>query len=322
MQLPDVNNGKSAKEIHGHYDQLFRAFYHIRPRFDDSSLSTVLYDSVGLVDVAEAVGSIEAISETVDIALMRQGVILFQSIAVNPSSWSDLAFRIGSPVIFKEAIIHLVGQWLSMSTEGKFRLRAEVANICERKFVELQSKKKAIEIRILSHYPAALKPPADTRPNRPLYATDIYMWISLSLFRQWFGQAMCEERGRNGKDGGAHLYRQLGTGGYSYLDRHAMGRFHEHFPMTPKGVSCLELSISNLKEQIKPFVQDLLVNNSQLDIEKEPVPYLTCCEVKKADLPWEKTTHVEEQEGSLRRLLPQTVPKVEDEEDKLTPDLA
>ena len=266
--------------------------------------------------MAETVGSIEAISETVDIALMRQGNILFQSIAANPSAWSDLAFRISSPTIFRESIIHLVGQWQSLTAKEKSKLRVKVAEICEKKFAELHAKKKAVETRILSHYPDALKRSPETRPSRMSYGSDIYLWIAMNLLRHWFGQAICEGRGRFAKDGGANLYRQIGTGGYTYLDRNMMEKFHRHFPMTPRGVLRLGDTLSDLKEQIKPFVKVLLVNNSQLDIAKEGTPYLTCCEVKKADLPWEGPTTTEEQ-GSLRRRLLQTVTKGEDKDDEI-----
>ncbi|KAI9788749.1 MAG: hypothetical protein M1816_006606 [Peltula sp. TS41687] len=321
IRLPDVDNGRESKELHGQYDRLFRAFYHIRPNFDDRSISAVLYDSMGLIELADAVGSIEAISETVDIALMRQGDILFKSIAANPATWSDLALRISSPTIFKEAIVHLVGQWQSMASREKPKLPAVVLELCQKKFAELQVKKKAVEIGILSHYPAALMRAPDSRPSRASYGADIYLWMSLNLVRHWFGQALSEGRGRTAKDGGAGLYRQIGAGGYSYLDRDTMERFHRHFPMTQRAIVRLEEVLSEVKQEIKAFVKDLLVNNTRLDIKKEDTPYLTCCEVKKEDLPWEEKNTAGEQ-GSLRGRLLETVAREEEKDDERTSDPA
>jgi len=247
MSLFDVENGRVVKEIYKHYDNLFRAFYNEKPDLDDTNIATVLNDCVGLIDVAENIGSISIISESVDIALLRQGQVLFRSIAANAIAWSDLSFRVRSPSIFKEALIHLVG-----------------------------------------HYPGVVQRQALSNPGRMSYSNDIYMWMVLSLFRHWFSQSICEQRNFLCKDGGATLYRQIGEGGYAYLDRKILEGFHTYFPMSGKGMSVLENHLSVYKQELKPFVSELLTHRSQLDIIKEPVPYLTCCVIEKSDYPWNK----------------------------------
>lgn len=288
MSLFDVENGRVVKEIYKHYDNLFRAFYNEKPDLDDTNIATVLNDCVGLIDVAENIGSISIISESVDIALLRQGQVLFRSIAANAIAWSDLSFRVRSPSIFKEALIHLVGQWNRLSQTDRDTINPEVFKICQRKHDELNIMKQAIEIRILGHYPGVVQRQALSNPGRMSYSNDIYMWMVLSLFRHWFSQSICEQRNFLCKDGGATLYRQIGEGGYAYLDRKILEGFHTYFPMSGKGMSVLENHLSVYKQELKPFVSELLTHRSQLDIIKEPVPYLTCCVIEKSDYPWNK----------------------------------
>lgn len=286
--LLDIENGKVVSEVYKHYDNLFRAFYNEKPHLDDTNIATVLNGCVGLIDVAETLGSITIISESVDIALLRQGQVLFRSIAANAIAWADLAFRVRSPTIFKEALIHLIGQWNRLSQADRDTLNPEVLKICQRKHDDLNIVKQAIEIRILGHYPGVVQRQAVANPGRMSYSNDIYMWMVLSLFRHWFSQSVCEQRNFLCKDGGATLYRQIGEGGYSYLDRKTLEGFHAYFPMSGKGMSVLENHLSVYKQELKPFVYALLKHHSQLDVTKEPVPYLTCCVVEKSDYPWNK----------------------------------
>lgn len=288
VSLFDIENGKSVQDVYKHYDNLFRAFYNEKPDLDDTNIATVLNGCVGLIDVAENIGSIGIVSESVDIALLRQGQVLFRSIAANAIAWSDLSFRVRSPSIFKEALIHLVGQWSRLSQEDRDAINPEVFKICQRKHEELNLMKQAVEIRILGHYPAVVQRQASSNPGRMSYSNDIYMWMVIALFRHWFSQSICEQRNFLCKDGGATLYRQIGEGGYTYLDRKTLEGFHTYFPMSGKGVSVLENHLSVYKQELKPFVSELLTHHSQLDIIKEPVPYLTCCVVKKSDYPWNK----------------------------------
>ncbi len=288
FSLLDIENGKTVSEMYKHYDNLFRAYYNEKPEFDDKNIATVLNDCVGLIDVADNVGSIHVISESVDIALLRQGQVLFRSIAANATAWADLAFRVRSPTIFKEAMVHLVGQWNLLSQADRDGLKPEVLNLCQRKHEELKLMKQAVEIRILGHYPVVVQRQQTSTPGRMSYSNDIYMWMVLSLFRQWFSQSICEQRNYLCRDGGATLYRQIGEGGYTYLDRKTLEGFHSYFPMSHKGMCVLENHLSVYKQELKPFVSGLLTHRSQLDITKDTLPYLTCCVVENSDLPWKK----------------------------------
>ena len=293
----DLQNGKPVDERFKHYDNLFKAYYNLTPSINDQSMATVLQDCMGLVDVAEAMGSMTVISETVDIALLRQGDVLFRSIGANAAAWSALALRVRSPIIFREAVVHLVGQWRSLDDLARAKLHPDVRDLCQRKHDELDLVKQSIEVRILGHYSGSSQRLPSDNPGRISYANDIYMWMATSLFRHWFSQSICEGRGRSAEDGGATLYRQIAGAASAYLDRKVLDTFHIYFPMSAKGSSCLESHLGMYKEELRGYVGDLLQNRSHMDVQHEPLPYLTCCDVSKADFPWTKPDRNAEGDG-------------------------
>ena len=273
--------------MYNHYDNLFRAFYNLHLEFDDQNLATVLRDSMGLVGLAENYGSADTVAESVDIALLRHGQILFKSIAQNPVAWSNFACRIKSPTIFKDCLIHLVGKWNMLTEYEKVDINPEVAEICERHYKHMSLVKQSIEMRILGHYCTSVQRSAMDNPGRAQYCNDIYTWMAISLFRHWFSQNILEKKNLNANDGGAKFYRQLARGGQAYLDRAQVDHFHLYCPMTPKGKTVFENHLNAYKADIQNFVQVLMVNRSQLEISPdEPLDHLLNLEVERSDYPW------------------------------------
>lgn len=284
----DIENGKVISPVYNHYDNLFRAFYNKTPEVDDTNIATVLNDCMGLVDVAESLGSIACISESVDIALLRHGQVLFRSVAGNPIAWSDLACRVRSPSIFKECLIHLVGNWQGIDDTQRALIKPEVRKMCEAKHKQMKLTKMAIEVRTLGHYPASVQRSVEQSVGRMTYQNNIYMWMGISLFRHWFSQSIVEQRNLMSEDGGALFYRQIAAGGQAYLDRKALEGFHQYFPMSAKGASVFTNHLTKYKDEVRHFVADLVVNRAQLDTDKHPLPYLTCLQVERDDMPWVK----------------------------------
>lgn len=293
FSLTGLDNGRVPDERLQYWDWLFGIFYGKAPAFDDDNLATVLSGCMGLVDVAETIQAVDSVREVVDLALLRQGSVLWNSVASNPTAWAELGRRVHSPTIFKEGIIHIVGKWNEMDAGTKKDLHADIRTVCDRKYRELEIAKEAIEIRILGHYPAFLCRDAVTKPGRATYSNDIYMWMAICFYRQWFAQAISDGRNRVAQDGGYEFYHQIGQGGQTYLNHETFLNFHKYFPMSSKACNVLEANMGILKEEVKHFVQDILVNNVNVDnVGYPPLRWLTCVKVVKEDFPW----HVEEVE--------------------------
>jgi hypothetical protein len=287
FSLAGFENGRVPDERLQYWDWLFGVFYGKAPAFDDTNLATVLSGCMGLVDVAETIQAVDSVRESVDLALLRQGAVLWNSVASNPTAWAELGRRVHSPTIFKEGIIHIVGKWNNMMEENKKDLHPDIRNVCEQKYRELEVAKEAIELRILGHYPAFLCRDAATRPGRATYSNDIYMWMAICFYRQWFAQAISDGRNRVNRDGGYEFYHQIGTGGQAYLNHETFLNFHKYFPMSSKACNVLEANMGILKEEVKHFVQDILQNHVNVDNVGYPhLRWLTCVKVNKEDYPW------------------------------------
>lgn len=289
-----ISNGKLKDPEHRCWEWLFGTFYNKQPDFDDETLASLLSGCMGLIDVAESIGSADHVRKIVSLALLQQDESLWSSISVNPGAWAELACRCHSEAIFKESICHIVGKWLTLSDEEKADLSEDIRNLCSLKFKELDVAKEAIEMRILGHYPNFLYRDAQHKPGRPSYANDIYMWMALDFFRQWFAQNISNGNNRKAKDGGYKFYRDLSLGGRAYLDHDDFRNFHQYFPMSSKACAVLERDMSVLKEDLKPFVHDLLKSQVHLDLARNShIKWLTCTVVNKEDCPWVKKEKVE-----------------------------
>ena len=254
---------------------------------------------MGLIDVAESVGSADHVRKIVDLALLQQDEGLWSSIATNPIAWAELACRCHSQAIFKESICHIVGKWLMLSDEEKADLSEDIRTLCIAKFKELDLAKEAIEMRILGHYPHFLYRSVEEKPGRPSYSSDIYMWMALDFFRQWFAQNISHGNNRKAADGGFEFYRKLSKGGPAYLDHMDFRNFHQYFPMGRKACAVLERDMSVLKEDVKPFVRDIMRSQVHLDVARnDQIKWLTCTLVYKEDCPWVQKERAEREKNA------------------------
>ena len=276
--------------VYKHYDNLFRGFYNETIDIDNTDLAKVLEDCIGLLNVAENYACLPCVAESIDIALLRQGQVLFKSIAQNPAAWANLAIRIKSPTIMKDCLIHLTGKWKMLSESEKNDLDTKIVEICQRKYDGLRTMKSAIEIRCLGHYSNIIQKPIHENPGRTSYGNDVYSWMALSLFRHWFCQSICENKTFDADDGGFRFYLALYRGGQAYLDRAQCEDFHMYFPMSRKGKTVFENHLAAYKADIQSFAAPLLMNRTHLELaEDEHLGYLTCLEVETQDYPWVAT---------------------------------
>ncbi|KAI9667138.1 MAG: hypothetical protein M1831_001315 [Alyxoria varia] len=317
--------GTIEPELHGHWDNLLRALYSEKPIFDEKNLNTVMKSIVGLIDVAEYCDSIKSISLIVDNTLVKQGQTLFRSMSERPIAWIDLMYRLKSELLFRETLIHLVGQWPQLSApqgeidtnEKELRdklpytwtLIPPIRIAATKLHEEEDERKRAIESRIMGHYPRTLMDPIEGGPapaqqhnlgpglvakrNRGLVPTkrvyhsqNILHWLALNLFRHWFGQHLATDHARTSPDGGYKFYHHLAEGGESYLDHCAREEYLQHFPISKKSRTQFDAALNEIKEDLKPYVAELVKNNSMLDVRTTEVSYLTCAKPGKQHIPW------------------------------------
>lgn len=136
--------------LHGHYDNLLRCFYAEPIDISEKSIESVLSDVVGLVDVAEYMGSVgEPIKGPIERALMKQNQNLYRSIASDPISWAKLAYRVKLNSVMQEAVVHLVGQWNRLSDPKNGRpvaLSGDALDLAEAKKLQDEASEDAADL--------------------------------------------------------------------------------------------------------------------------------------------------------------------------------
>lgn len=288
-------NGRvpQADKAYQNYESILYAFYNQQLTVNDTDMPAALSDCYQLLEISDYLGCTGLVSKPIEVALFKQGQDLFRAIQGAPCAWIEMAYRIRSELIFKECIIHLVGDWNKLKTRPNLieRLRdmASVRTLIEKYHGALVDKAKSLELSILSHYPQAVRLPSEDLPiKRESYAKDILVWMALTFFRHWVSQRLVTGKGRDAPDCGFALFSSLSAGGDAYMDKSVMNQFHTRFPVTKKGMNVLENHLYEIKECIKGVVSDskVLRSQCQLDLHRFPVKYLTCTEFAREDFPW------------------------------------
>lgn len=290
-------NGRvpQAERTMRNYESILYAFYNKDLTVDDTDMSAALLNCYQLLEISDYLGCTSLISKPVEVALFKHGQDLFRAIQGAPYAWVGLACRTRSELIFRECIVHLVGDWKTLQSKATVReyLRdlpgvSKVVNAYHRTLVD---KVKALEVSVLSHYPEGVRLPSEDRPvKREFYAKDILVWMALTFFRHWFSQRVVMGKGRLAADCGYKLFSALAAGGDMYMDKSVMNQFHAHFPITKKAMNVLENHLEEIKECIKKVVDGskVLRSQCQLDVHRFPVNYFTCTTFDRKDFPWLK----------------------------------
>ena len=293
------------EELRKRWASVFRIFYQMDPKLDNMGAASLTQEAEEIVQVAEDLRATPSAFQRIETELLNFNQMTFHSIVTNPVPWSNIGKRIRSSTIYQEAVIHLVGRWNSIMTEpGIETLAPATHQLCEKKHQELVLRKKIIELHMLSYYPESMhRGGSNSSPGSgsedgdvscASYANDIYTWMALAFFRQWFSHALLDCRNYVSADGGAFLYRVIGAGAAdsdSYLDDRAQAYFNLAFPMSVKGRDVFGEKLRDVKVDMQGFVEELLVNRSRYCFAA--VPYLTCCQVDREDLPWDDTAEAE-----------------------------
>ncbi|KAL1793908.1 hypothetical protein ACET3X_007329 [Alternaria dauci] len=292
-------NGRvpQATKVFDYYEAIFYAFYNKELSIDDSDMSAALEDCYQLLCIADYLGCTILISQPIEIALLKHGQDLFRAIQKKPYAWIEMSYRIRSEPIFRECMVHLVGNWKTLkSVPNTLEYLREVPGLrglIDKYHRAMLSRCKSVELAVMSSYPGSMSLPVDELPiKREAFAKDILVWMGLTFFRHWIGQRLIMEKGRHSADCGYELYKQVGTGGDAYMDKSVINQFHTKFPMTKKAMNVLENHVLEIKECMKTIIDQhkILQSKCQLDVHRFPVDYLTCTEFKKEDFPWENQT--------------------------------
>lgn len=280
------------------YDNFFKCLYNINPDFsatpDDPQFQKYINHACLLVEAAKYLNAIPAVRLAVEAHLLRLNQVLWDHICEQPESWIHLAAQIQSPLIFREAMVHIVGRFdlkggvkEDMLMDDKHgELGYQIWDLIQRKAKDLKDKKLRVERHLLEYFPDHMchHEGQATVPGRAIYSEDIYFWQSLTIFRQYCTHSYLSNFHHRGKDRGISFYRNIASG--NYLKPPSLASFFSHFSMSKKGKERLCGVLEIIKDDMKPLVEELLVDRSQGSRGKE-LGHLTCTEVFEEELPWD-----------------------------------
>jgi len=301
--MPRNINGLGAEPQYNKlYDNFFKCLYNLNPEFTrdpkDPEARDFIIDATMLIEAANYLETIPAVRVVVEANLLRLNQIIWKHLCARPEGWIHLAARLQSPLIFREAMLHIIGRFhLKNGIKEKFltsdehgEMGRKIWDLIVKKAKELKDKKLRVERHLLEYYPPRmLHKENDTHvPGRAIYANDIYLWQALTIFRQYCGSAFVANYHHRSCDGGLAFYRTIAAGGGAYLRPETLNSYYQCFSMSGKGKSCLAVALETIKNDMKPLVKYLHVDRSQgVRGKHDPqLDHLTCTEILDEEFPW------------------------------------
>jgi hypothetical protein len=295
------------------YDNLFRAFYNHAPIIDTNNLAVAYTECKALLQLASSYESLHVIGPRVDHHLLGFGSRLWKQIAKYPPSYLKLGYLARSRAIFRESLIHIVGQWPAGESQLRGQVPQEVLHLVEDKVDEIDEMRQRIEGKL---WRLTL---TTSRGERVAPGVAWLDWLVVSLWRQWFAEnttpapvgilkdssssrsssAVRGSRSSTSRSAApssgtvnlARVFRLLGTGGSSYLTHDEVKKFLKQSPelYSRENLRRAERRLDEMKNLAKDAVQPLTRNFLEWDGAREGsgVPYLTCVKVLDADWPWD-----------------------------------
>ncbi|KAG6149242.1 hypothetical protein E4U11_000222 [Claviceps purpurea] len=296
------------------YDNLFRIIYNGRPMLDNVDTFRACMQCELLLKLADQYDALAVVAPCVEHHMLQFQSRLWKAMAKDVRGYFELGYLARSKVIFKEALIHVVGRWYLSQKRPDLDVPDFVLDIAEDKVYELQEKASRVEYQL---FRLSLTTEQGKRV-RP--AQDYLDWLVVSLFREWLADNTKPRilpaftiESESESDNGHHsddniqyipptysicqVYRDLGSDSPSaFLDHKDCEAFLALSPQlyTPENLDRFQKRMADLKALARDLVRPLLHNSLELDVSSPNVSYknfdkpfyFTCTTVEDDDIPW------------------------------------
>ncbi|CAG8975963.1 hypothetical protein HYALB_00012201 [Hymenoscyphus albidus] len=252
--------------------------------------------TIGVLILTEEHGAMDAVGRFLEMLYLRMGQRLWDYIRGNPETWINIATRIQSPIIFREAIIHCVGKIDSRYQRinpAQFRNKGPVflaiEKLIQKKIDQLKVLKKKTEEDLINFWPVAMYHPHSSNayiPDRTVYSSDIYLYQG-NIWMQYIANAFLRDYHHRADDGGIRLYRTIATGGVTYLTPASLHNFTSRFAMSARALEILTKAVEDCKTEAAEYMKELTRDNTQgQSNDKARLGYLTCVWVEDDEFPF------------------------------------
>ena len=270
------------------YNNLFLIFYSKPPVISTTSVSIALKQCEDLISVAKPLESLSVVRPYLGNAIGRFGRQLYLAIMAEPFRWLELSMILESAVIFKEAVIHIVGAY-TPGPSGQINLPTDipqyVRDLIIFKVRYLDQQRMDVNERLFSSSIVIdSKIVTFSFVDTSIFST----WLVVQIWRDWFCREMAGVHLNPHKTGA--LYRTFAKSGDAYLPTVAVKAIVEKI-RDPIKVDVEELreDLELLRKFAQEAVKELCENNSMVDVQEAGIEYLTCTRIMDEELPWFET---------------------------------
>jgi hypothetical protein len=286
-------------ELLSAYRNLFLIYYGRAPIIDTKDIDTALQQAEILIRIAELYGSIPVVRPYLGNCMMQFGRDVYTAILQDPPRWLQLSLYLESAPIFKEAIIHIVGNlpnwpWSTVQLRDFPDDLKGSKGLFESKLDYLEGLQRDVDRKLtMSSIKINGEEAQLDHENKRTYNT----WLVLQLWKSWFTRSISKGGSPNSSVcSSGTVYRLISKGGDVYLPS-------ETIVTQIKALRDLNRVVKGDKQEIeedlklmKDFAQKevrlLCVNNSMLSVEEAGIEHLTCTMVENDELPWVKNDGV------------------------------
>lgn len=198
---------------------------------------------------------VHLVTKSIEASLLATGQAVYRAIADMPAAWLLLAYRMQCKSIFKEAVIHVTGQYNTLEVRATINnFPSSIRKIVEDKVNTLKGGLEVAQQSIMAHYPSNITRDAfgdKAKLTKDSYASDVVTWMAVAAYRQWMGMNLVRDKTHQANDMGFAFFTQLHKGGEAYLGREALEQFTKLFPMSPKLTSVLRERLLGIKDTVK-----------------------------------------------------------------------
>lgn len=270
------------------YDSLFRLMHGLTPSLEGFDINTAVFQLEEIIKLATGYRCLQVLCRSRLGAQMPHIFqdALYRAIMLDAPRYLKLSIYLESEIIFREAMVHVVGQFLHYpwKTWPAPELPEHIFQLITSKQEEVRSLKEHVDAVLFTIS-------VDLYESVPTFReVSFKTWIVEHHWRDWVSLAI--RKTDNSYPGSFTIntvYRQLAKGGDAYLPSDAV--YRDMTSLQGQGVrgwdrKDVERDLNKMKDYAKQTVQQLCVNNSQLDVEEFGIKYLTCCEILNWELPW------------------------------------
>ncbi|KAF5873569.1 uncharacterized protein Bfra_005032 [Botrytis fragariae] len=278
------------------YRSLFLCYFGCPPTISTTNVTAAAKQSMLLIKIANLYDSAKVVRPYIVASLLSLGRSLYASIRRNPPHFLLLAYKLQCAPIFKEALIHIVGQypsWPWLTKEN--RMGPDLGSVIQKKVDDLQDMRFKVNDALFQS--CLVKENVRVSINN-LNKSTFDMWIIVQIWHDWFSQQLrqCKMvRLHENRCVEKTMYRLIAQGGDAYLNIDDVMTMIEPFRAGSETREWghwekdqVELQLNILKKYASENVKGLLINELMGDTggNADEIEYLTCTEVLELELPW------------------------------------